>query len=186
MPEEAPALQVHAILPRSRANGPGVRWSLWVQGCSLRCPGCFNPATHPSGLGISVRVRDLLEEVRAGCGAIEGITVSGGEPLEQPAGILALLDGVRRAGGISTLLFSGFRIEEIARRPLGREILARLDVLVDGRYEAALRDARGLRGSSNQRVHLLTPRYTSGDVEGTPVAEAVIKPGGTIVRTGLR
>lgn len=178
-------LRVHAVEPRSRANGPGARFVVWLQGCTLGCPGCFNPGTHPEGGGRDVEVDELATEVAAARAAgVEGLSLSGGEPLQQAAAAAALL-GRARELGLSTLAFSGYTLEEIRDLPDGPEVLARLDVLVDGRYVAGERLATGLRGSANQRIHLLTARYTLADVEATPVAEIRIGRDGEVVLTGV-
>jgi anaerobic ribonucleoside-triphosphate reductase activating protein len=177
--------RVHAIEARSRANGPGVRFVVWFQGCTLGCPGCFNPTTHPEVGGRDVTITELATQLRAARDAgSEGLSLSGGEPLQQPAAAAALL-AEARALGMSTLAFSGYRIDEIRALPLGPEILGLLDVLIDGRYMSGERLAAGLRGSANQRIQLLTPRYSLADVEATPVAEIRIGPTGEIVLTGV-
>ncbi len=169
--------RVHAIEPRSRANGPGTRFVLWFQGCTLGCAGCFNPGTHAAG-GRELAL-DTLD-----FGDVEGISLSGGEPMQQPDAALALLR-LARARGLSTLMFSGYTRAEIEALPLGAAVLAHLDVLVDGRYLAADRLATGLRGSANQRIWLLTDRYTLADVEATPIAEVRIGPTGELTLTGV-
>jgi anaerobic ribonucleoside-triphosphate reductase activating protein len=113
-----------------------------------------------------------------------GLSLSGGEPLQQPEAARALLDAAR-ALGMSTLAFSGYTIDEIRGLPGGPAVLARLDVLIDGRYVAGERLATGLRGSANQRIHLLTNRYRLDEVEATPVAEIRISPTGEAVLTGV-
>ena len=178
----ATSLKVHSIDPYSRANGPGVRFVVWLQGCTLGCPGCFNPATHDAAKGQEVAVEELARQMRdAGS---EGLSLSGGEPLQQAAGATALLTAARRLG-MSTLAFSGYSLDEIYDLPGGTDVLARLDVLIDGRYVAAERLAKGLRGSHNQKIHLLTSRYSLADVEATPVAEVVISRNGDLVLTGV-
>lgn len=177
-------LRLHAVLRGSRANGPGLRRVLWLQGCSLSCPGCFNPGTHSGEAGRSAPVREVLADLRRD-GRIEGVTLSGGEPMEQPKALLALLRGIRSTTALSTILFSGHSIAEIRAMPLGPEILEQVDVLIDGRYVAALRTARGLRGSANQRIHLLTGRYSLEDIEVTPSREIVIERSGDVVVTGV-
>lgn len=173
-------LRVHATLRQSRANGPGTRYVIWVQGCTLGCPGCFNPATHPSAPGEEMEVEAIAREVRGL--PVDGVTVSGGEPFEQPE---ALLELVSALAGTSIIVFSGFTRAEIERMPLGPAILARLDVLVDGRYVEKRRIARGLRGSANQVVHLLSSRHRMADVEATPVGEVVIGPDGELRMSGV-
>jgi anaerobic ribonucleoside-triphosphate reductase activating protein len=178
-------IQLHAVIDRSRANGPGQRLAIWFQGCSLGCPGCFNPATHPVG-GETVDAADLIDRALAQGDAIEGVTISGGEPFEQPDGLLALAAGLRRrAPRLSILVFSGFTRQEIERRPPGPAILAAIDVLVDGRFVERRLLGRGLRGSDNQRIHLLTGRYTLDQIEATPTGEVVIDPDGTARVTGV-
>jgi len=173
-------LAIHAVEPRSRANGPGSRFVVWVQGCTLGCAGCFNPATHAPTTG-GRDIADLVAEIP---GDVEGISVSGGEPLQQAPAVAALL-AAARSRGLSTLLFSGYTRDEIEGMPDGPAVLARLDVLVDGRYVAAQRLAAGLRGSANQRIHLITDRYRIEDIERTPVAEVRISPTGEVVLTGV-
>jgi anaerobic ribonucleoside-triphosphate reductase activating protein len=183
----SPALRVHAIERRSRANGPGVRFAIWVQGCSLGCPGCFNPGTHSGEGGEVWPVERLAAAIAAEGAAIEGVTISGGEPLEQPVALLGLVEAVRhRCPGLSILVFSGYALEEIERMPPGPALLAAIDVLVDGRYLAGERLGSGLRGSANQKVRLLSRRYTIEEVEATPVAEVVIGADGLVRLSGVR
>jgi anaerobic ribonucleoside-triphosphate reductase activating protein len=174
--------RIHAVEPKSRANGPGSRFVVWMQGCTLGCPGCFNPTTHDAAGGREIAIADLAEQMRVS--GSEGLSLSGGEPLQQAQASIALLDAAR-ALGMSTLAFSGYSIDEIRALPDGPAVLARLDVLVDGRYVAGERLATGLRGSDNQHIRLLTDRYTQADVEATPVAEIRIGKDGAIVLTGV-
>lgn len=177
--------RVHGIEARSRANGPGARFVVWFQGCTLGCPGCFNPATHPDSGGREMTIAELATQLRAARDAgSDGLSLSGGEPFQQPTAAAALL-AEARALGMSTLAFSGYALDEIRALPQGPEILGQLDVLIDGRYLPGERLASGLRGSANQRIHLLTQRYTLADVEATPVAEIRIGPTGEIVLTGV-
>lgn len=188
-------LNLHAFEPRSRANGPGLRAVLWFQGCDLGCPHCYNPETHSNAAhSNAARLRrspsemttELEKLIQSSDGpAIEGLTLSGGEPLQQPEGLLELLLQVRQRTALSILLFSGYTLEEIRRQPLGSEILEQLDVLVDGRFQAGRRLAEGLRGSANQHIHLLTDRYTEADVTATPVAEIRIDSNGNVTISGV-
>jgi anaerobic ribonucleoside-triphosphate reductase activating protein len=174
--------RVHAREARSRANGPGTRFVIWLQGCTLGCAGCFNPGTHAAG-GEALAVGALLDELAAARG-IDGLTLSGGEPMQQAPAALELLLGARRLG-LSTLMFSGYRREELAAQALGPAVLSHLDVLVDGRYLAGERVGAGLRGSANQQLHILTGRHSRADVEATPTAEVRIARDGSVVLTGV-
>jgi anaerobic ribonucleoside-triphosphate reductase activating protein len=115
-------VRVHATEPRSRANGPGARFVVWMQGCTLGCAGCFNPATHQAGSGREVDVDAIAAELAATPG-IEGLSLSGGEPLQQADAAVALLDAARGLG-LSTLAFSGYTLDEIAGLAHGADMLS--------------------------------------------------------------
>lgn len=177
-----PGLRVHAFLPASRANGPGLRAVVWTQGCSLGCRGCFNPETHPFAAP-SVAVDQVFRWIVEAPG-IEGLTVSGGEPLQQWPAVRALLQRIRAGTDLSVLLFSGYAMEEIRLRP-SSDVVAYVDVLVAGRYVASVPARNGLVGSANQVVHLLTDRYTHADIDAVPSAEVVIATNGDVVVSGI-
>ncbi len=183
----ATRVRLHAIERRSRANGPGARFVVWFQGCTLGCPGCFNPTTHEDTGGRDTTVEAVLSELVANLAEsppITGFTLSGGEPLQQADAAAALLAGARGLG-LSTLMFSGYTIEEARALPGGPEVIALLDVMIDGRYVSTDRAGTGLRGSSNQRIQLLTPRHSLAEIEATPVAEIRIGRTGEVVLTGI-
>jgi anaerobic ribonucleoside-triphosphate reductase activating protein len=93
---------------------------------------------------------------------IEGLTVSGGEPLLQATALCALIDLLRRGRDLGVIVYSGYTLDELRRGGAGpgaEDLLSRIDLLVDGPYVEALNDGGGLRGSANQRAHFLTPRY---------------------------
>ena len=130
-------------------------------------------------------VPELLEHIEKQGSNIEGITISGGEPLQQSEGLYQLVAEVRNRTALSILLFSGYTREEICRLPYGNAILTLIDVLIDGRYVTGLRQGYGLRGSSNQRIHLLTERYSLGQIQATPEAEIHIDSQGVITISGV-
>jgi anaerobic ribonucleoside-triphosphate reductase activating protein len=182
---DAGALRVHDFMARSRANGPGVRAVLWLQGCSLRCPGCFNPGTHPPDAGDCVQGEGLLARIADLVPGIEGLTVSGGEPLEQARPLRQLLERVRLEAQLSVILLTGFTWQEVTASPEMAGLLPFVDVLVAGRYERAHRVARGLRGSDNKTMHFLTDRYGEDDLDAAPTAEIAIGTDGEVVVTGI-
>src|SRR5262245_17271767 len=106
MMADGESLRVHAFLPSSRANGPGLRAVLWTKGCSLGCPGCFNPQTHAFTGGERVPVEALFGRLVDRGDAIEGLTVSGGEPLQQFRPLLVLLRRVREQTPLSVIVFT--------------------------------------------------------------------------------
>lgn len=178
-------MNLHAVLPCSRANGPGVRFTAWVQGCSRNCSGCFNQETHFKRDNLLISPQDLVGRVVSTQG-IEGVSISGGEPLEQAHQLrvfLELLDSKKKRGkgssqlspDFSILLFSGFLREEIGRIPHGNEILSKIDVLIAGPFVASLaaKDERFL-SSSNQTIHFLSDRYSEEDFRNLPTSEIFI------------
>lgn len=183
MPESV--LRLHHFEPLSRANGPGLRSVLWLQGCTLNCPGCFNPLTHTKDTGQPVTVEAIFDQMIALGDRIEGITVSGGEPLQQAAALVELLQHLRLKTTLSILLFTGFTWEEVNRLPEAPAILDSVDVLLAGRFQVNLRIASGLRGSSNKTIHLLSPRYSLADIGLVPPAEVIISPDGNLRFSGI-
>lgn len=175
---------IHAFNRGSRANGPGLRAVIWFQGCSLGCPGCFNPATHSPRGGHESDTEALAAEILALSDQIEGVSISGGEPFQQPAALLDLLcrlDGTH----LSRLVFTGYTVPEINRRSMGPEVLRHLDVLIAGRYAAAHPVGHGLLGSANQRIHLLTDRYTLSQLSTIPRRELILHADGTMTISGI-
>ncbi|WP_165978110.1 4Fe-4S single cluster domain-containing protein [Actinomadura darangshiensis] len=177
-------LRLHGFEPYSAANGPGTRAVVWVQGCTLGCPGCFNPESHGRG-GDETDVDELFDRVRGLGDAVEGVTISGGEPLQQCEPVLRLLGRIRAETSLSAVLFTGYRWAEVARMPKAAGLRDRVDVLLAGRYEPQQRIARGLRGSANKTVHLFSDRYTLDDLVAVPDAEVVIHPDGRLTLTGI-
>jgi anaerobic ribonucleoside-triphosphate reductase activating protein len=186
-----PRIRVAAVVDVTEAEGPGVRFAVWVQGCAIRCSGCCNPRMFDPEAGTPVHAGDLLARLDRVRDRVEGITLLGGEPFEQ-AGALAPFARGARERGLSVVAFTGHLLEELrADRPAGAgELLARVDLLVDGPYVAALPETdRRWAGSSNQRFHFLTARYAPGVElvrEGDPDRTVVLRfrPDGTMQRSG--
>jgi len=163
-------LQVAQRVPATLAEGPGLRYALWVQGCSLRCAGCCNPEMFPRVGGESVEVEALVGEILAS--STEGVSILGGEPFEQAEACAELASAVR-AQGRSVMVFTGYRLEEL---PQGSPLLASCDLLVDGRYERDRPEtARRWIGSTNQRMHFLTERHRPDDPCFTRGNEVVLR-----------
>lgn len=179
-------LQVHSIIPESYSNGPGLRGVLWTQGCRFGCPGCFNPETHAPHLGSTMDVSAAAEKLLASP-RIEGVTISGGEPLEQLPALLELLRLVKRSHARSVLLFTGFDRAEIQRLPGSqqRSLSELCDVMIVGRYQRSRRLARGLIGSTNKKFIFNTTRYAAEDLAEVPEAEVYLEPDGRVLLTGI-
>lgn len=176
--------RVHAVLPRSLANGPGTRFTIWSQGCVLACPGCFNPETHPGGAGQMRLTGELVDEVLAELPHLDGVTLTGGEPLEQPRAIQEFCAEVRKTG-LGIVVLTGFTVAEIEADQEKAAAVAAADMVVAGRYNARRHLGTGLRGSANKTYWPLTNRYSAGDFATVPEVEVFIAADATVTVTGM-
>lgn len=158
-------LRVAGIIPESIVDGPGIRLTLYLQGCSHRCPGCHNPETQEATGGVQMGLDEILALIRQ-AGGIDGVTFSGGEPFEQPAPLLSLAAALQSLG-LNLVLYSGYTFEQLLKRGrMNPAILGLLKagwLLVDGPF---IQEQRNLnlpyRGSDNQRIIDLTPSLKAG------------------------
>ena len=148
-------LQIGYTWPSATALGPGHRFVVWVQGCNRRCPGCTSPELQSLSGGRNLAVSSLVNEILETPG-IDGITISGGEPLLQWRPLATLLEKVKiNRTEITVIVFTGYKKEDISR-DIASRLFPFVDLLIDGEYIRELNDNKGLRGSSNQRLHFLT------------------------------
>lgn len=137
----------------SIVDGPGLRCTLFCQGCPHACPGCHNPDTHPFSGGKALRLDEVLEKIHAHplCRAV---TFSGGEPFCQ-AEALAPLAELLREQGYELAAYTGYTYEHLAAHgsPAQKKLLSLLHTLVDGPFLLAQRNlSLRFRGSENQRI----------------------------------
>lgn len=156
-------INIHSTIQNSRVNGPGDRFVIWTQGCRKMCKGCYNPETWSHYRNDLINIEDLISSVReSGC---SGVTITGGDPFEQPKELLELLIGLEELDlprGI--IVFSGYSIVEIRGDETMSKCLEYLDVLIDGRYIESERIYNGLAGSSNQNFHIFTDKISSDEL----------------------
>lgn len=150
-------MNLSGISYESFADGEGVRVSVFVSGCHRHCPGCFNPEAQNFDFG-----ECLTGGIRSGISKhlakpyISGLTMLGGEPMDEEnvAGTLQIVR-LAKALGKTVWIYSGYTFEELISRcdSQTQDVLRETDVLVDGPFIEALRDATlAFRGSSNQRI----------------------------------
>ena len=147
--------------------GPGLRAVVWVQGCPFHCQGCIAPDWIPFKPARLVTAEELADELLSNP-HVSGLTFSGGEPMKQAPGLAAVARLARQRRDLDIICFTGYKIEKLLKPPLDEAVqglLAEVDVLIDGSYIARLNDNRGLRGSSNQRIHHLSLRLKDFDFE---------------------
>jgi anaerobic ribonucleoside-triphosphate reductase activating protein len=179
-------VEIAGVTPSSDVNGPGTRAVVHFQGCTLACPGCFNPDTHPFVGGTRRRLSELATELAGHARGLDGVTISGGEPFQQPSALLGLTKALKEQGVMSVLVFTGYSIEEIESDVHRRAALEHLDALVAGRYDPRQSTGGSIVASANQRAHLLTDRYRPEDLElDSGDVEFTITPDGDIRVTGF-
>lgn len=141
----------------SRALGPGLRYIIWTQGCLFHCANCLSPQSRPLDQGYLMEVDSIADDIISNQN-IEGITISGGEPMIQAEPLCQLLDKVKdKRPELTIISFTGFRKENLTA-PAQIQLLNTIDLLIDGEYVDELNDGMGLRGSSNQRLHFMSNR----------------------------
>lgn len=177
-------LRLAAFLPRSRANGPGLRSVLWVQGCALRCEGCFNPDFRPFAGGYEATVDEVIALLLAQPDT-EGVSFSGGEPFAQAATLAEVAEAVRAAGK-GVLIFTGQEAAtlKVSRNSGVRRLLAATDLLAAGTYRRDLPQRHPLLASSNQELVYLTERYRGVEL-GPRRSEFRIGANGGVIATGF-
>ena len=153
--QEFSALRLAGMVDDSIVDGPGLRLTLFTQGCPHHCKGCHNPETHPLDGGSPYSLESILARYEDNP-LLSGVTFSGGEPFLQ-ARALALLAGQIHALGGSVITYTGYVFEELAIRAEEdsaiKALLAETDLLIDGPYVEAKRSLNlPWRGSTNQRL----------------------------------
>lgn len=161
--QRTPLRVAHTAKGVTDTLGPGRRSVVWVQGCTIHCPGCIVPETWGSAEGTLLDPVDLARSLLDD-DPQAGLTVSGGEPSEQPSGVADLLETAHERGR-TTWVYTGRIVEDLLASddPQMLRMLASVDVLVDGRYDADRADARAYRGSANQRTLRLTDAISLRD-----------------------
>lgn len=160
------SMRLAGVVHESITDGPGVRSTIFFQGCPHACAGCHNPHTWSSASGKAFTLEVLLAELRLSP-LLSGVTFSGGEPFAQ-APAAARLANLLKARQLDLWVYTGYVWEQLVAdlaRPGYAELLRLADVVVDGPYQQALRDlALPYRGSRNQRIILAGPSLAQGSV----------------------
>lgn len=148
------------------ANGVGIRTTVFVTGCTHHCPGCFNLEYQDFNAGKPWTDEETALVVKyASDPNVAGLTLLGGEPMQNAAGLIPVVKAVKEATGKSVWVYSGDRYETIVSRPEMKALLVLCDVLVDGLFVEARRDPMlRFRGSSNQRIIDIQKSLSAGEV----------------------
>lgn len=165
-------LNLAAWHPTTWTTGPGRFFTLWVQGCPRRCPGCLNADFLPDRPNRLLSVAEVAALIPAD---VDGVCFSGGEPLAQ-AGPLSAVARLAQQRDLGVVCYTGYTLAQLRRGrvPHAEELLAAVDILIDGPYREDEAAPLLWRGSRNQQVHLLSGRYDPSVLNSPPVLEVTV------------
>ena len=148
-------IRIAGVVKESIVDGPGIRFTVFAQGCKHDCPGCHNPHTHDFEGGSFIEVEEILSQMKANP-LLDGITLSGGEPFEQ-AEAMGILAQEAKILGYNVMTYTGYTFEYILQNKDKKtgwdKLLSHTDTLVDGKFELQKRNLLlRFRGSENQRI----------------------------------
>lgn len=147
-------LRIAGLVNDSIVDGPGMRLTIFCQGCPHNCKGCHNPQTHNFKGGYEIDIKEIVSKAKSNK-ILSGITFSGGEPMCQPKVLLALAKKIKAETDLNIICYTGYTLEELEAMDNQdiNELLDTIDWLIDGKFEESLKDLTlPFRGSSNQRI----------------------------------
>lgn len=145
-------IQLAGFLDNSSVNGQGLRSVIFMSGCKHNCPNCHNKEMQNFTYGESVDTDQVVNRVLKNLPILDGVTISGGDPMFSPEPLLELLTKLK-SHNINIWIYTGFTYEKLIEKEIYRKILNHTDILVDGLYKEELRDdSCKYYGSSNQRI----------------------------------
>ena len=165
--DEYPRLRIAGIEPESFVDGPGIRMTIFTQGCHHNCPGCQKPQTHDCNGGHLIDIDEIVAMIDENP-LLDGITFSGGDPMDQAEALIPLARIIKERG-LNLVIFTGYTYERLMELSVGRpglfELLSFADILIDGPFIMAKKSLElKFRGSSNQRIIDVPRSLTEGNV----------------------
>ena len=171
----------YEVVENEHLYGPGKRLLLFTQGCSLRCKGCTNQHLWEFGKGIDVTIEEILNQ----CTDLDGITLHGGEPLDQANVLVELIRKLKQQGK-TIILFTGYIFKELNK--VKKQEWLSSDMVISGRYEEQNRNIYlQFRGSTNQKVFTHKGKYKDYKIkDGQTVAILSFNEQGEMQSRGFR
>ncbi len=146
-------LRIAGIVNDSIVDGPGLRFTIFTQGCPHNCPGCHNPKTHSFKGGKKISIKKLYKQIKTNS-LLGGVTFSGGEPFMQAKALLPLAKKLKE-DNIEIACYTGFLFEDLLKDSVkdAKQLLQYIDILIDGKFVLSLKSLDlPFKGSSNQRT----------------------------------
>ncbi len=136
------------------ANGPGIRTSIFVTGCKLNCKNCFNKEYQDPNFGQTWTQKNTNQVINyLKSDEISGLSILGGEPFESANDLINILNDIKNKINKNIWIYSGYTFEYLMKNPVYKQLLEKVDVLVDGPFIESKKDLKlKFRGSSNQRI----------------------------------
>lgn len=157
-------LKLAGAIPESYTDGPGIRYTIFVQGCKHHCKNCHNPETWDFNAGKLIGLDTLYDDIVSNK-MLDGVTFSGGDPMFQAKACAELAKRLKENTSLNIWVYTGFKFEDIVDNEEYTELLKYADVLVDGKYEDCRRNlSLKFRGSSNQRIINIQKSLENGEV----------------------
>jgi anaerobic ribonucleoside-triphosphate reductase activating protein len=171
----------YEVVENEHLYGPGKRLLLFTQGCSLRCKGCTNQHLWEFGKGIDVTIEEILNQ----CTDLDGITLHGGEPLDQANALGELIKKLKQKGK-TVILFTGYIFKELNK--VQKQAWLSSDMVISGRYEEQNRNIYlQFRGSTNQKIFTHKGKYKAYKIkDGQTVAILSFNEQGEMQSRGFR
>ena len=167
-------MRVAEIVESSRIYGPGSRTVLWLQGCSIQCEGCWNDELWSFSGGKKMSSDEIIQILQNNTDG--GLTLLGGEPLDQAPAVLELIEKCHKSG-FDVMLYTGYELEELSK--VQKQCAEQSDIVIHGRYVDELRSENLLwRGSTNQKILIKNQKYFSIDLTEKRQMEIHLKEDG--------
>lgn len=177
-------MYIARILYPVRVLGPGKRVGIWFAGCKHRCKGCSNPELwefeekYRTSIGVIMRLINSIGEKDE----IEGFTITGGDPFEQPDSLNILLDEIRKIND-DIIVYTGYEFKE-----LPTSIVAKTAVIIDGKYIEEQNHETALKGSDNQNIIIVDNKYQNKYEQYLQAAKSEIQnfaTGNSVISVGI-
>lgn len=160
-------LRIAGVVKESIVDGPGIRYTIFTQGCPHNCPECHNPQTHDMSKGSLVSIDKIVEDISKNP-LLKGVTISGGEPFLQAKQVATLLSKLDR-DKLNVIVYTGFEYEKLLNNANDenkyKNLLQNCDILIDGKFNIELKsNTVAFRGSTNQRAIDIKESLESGNI----------------------